>query len=147
MNKKQRSCDVRGARSAHFWRVNEPKKTGARSARARTRGQNPLVSIYTNRRVYPLVVLMTSARYRASSGVPSRDSNSCLPYSKPAPKNTNSNSIELALTSPFLRVDYYKLVLISFSLTYTYCTRNRRTHVEQTVLTLCMYCITDKYML
>jgi hypothetical protein len=26
-----------------FWRVNEPKKTGARSARARTRGQNPLV--------------------------------------------------------------------------------------------------------
>jgi hypothetical protein len=26
-----------------FWRVNEPKKTGARSARARTRGQNTLV--------------------------------------------------------------------------------------------------------
>ncbi len=25
------------------WRVNEPKKTGARSAQARTRGQNPLV--------------------------------------------------------------------------------------------------------
>jgi len=25
------------------WRGNEPKKTGARSARARTRGQNPLV--------------------------------------------------------------------------------------------------------
>jgi hypothetical protein len=31
----QRSCDGRGARS-------EPKKTEARSARARTRGQNPL---------------------------------------------------------------------------------------------------------
>jgi hypothetical protein len=31
-----------GARSALFWRVNVPKKTGARSARARTRGQNPL---------------------------------------------------------------------------------------------------------
>jgi hypothetical protein len=26
-----------------FGRINEPKKTGARSARARTRGQNPLV--------------------------------------------------------------------------------------------------------
>jgi hypothetical protein len=25
------------------WRVNEPKKSGARSARARTRGQNPLI--------------------------------------------------------------------------------------------------------
>jgi hypothetical protein len=34
VNKKQRSCDGRS---------NEPKKTGARSARARTRGQNPLV--------------------------------------------------------------------------------------------------------
>ncbi len=32
-----------GARSVPVWRVNEPKKTGARSARARTRGQNPLV--------------------------------------------------------------------------------------------------------
>ena len=42
MNKKQRSCDGRrggGARSVPVWRVNEPKKTGAR-----TRGQNPLVS-------------------------------------------------------------------------------------------------------
>ncbi len=26
-----------------IWRINEPKKTGERSARARTRGQNPLV--------------------------------------------------------------------------------------------------------
>ncbi len=31
-----------GAESPN-WRGNEPKKTGARSARARTRGQNPLV--------------------------------------------------------------------------------------------------------
>ena len=37
----QRSCDG-GARTP-VWRVYEPKKTGARSARARTRGQNPLV--------------------------------------------------------------------------------------------------------
>ncbi len=42
---KQRSCDGRGARSAPFGMLNEPKKTGARSARARTRGQNPLVFI------------------------------------------------------------------------------------------------------
>ncbi len=33
----------RGARSAPFGGGNELKKTGARSARARTRGQNPLV--------------------------------------------------------------------------------------------------------
>ncbi len=46
MNKKQRSCDVRGGgREAPLLAVNEPKKTGARSARARTRGQNPLVCI------------------------------------------------------------------------------------------------------
>jgi hypothetical protein len=32
-----------GARSAPVWRGNELKKMGARSARARTRGQNPLV--------------------------------------------------------------------------------------------------------
>ncbi len=38
----QRSCDGRG-RAASVWRVYEPKKTGARSARARTRGQNLLV--------------------------------------------------------------------------------------------------------
>ncbi len=37
----QRSCDGREAHSALFG--NEPKKTGACSARARTRGQNPLV--------------------------------------------------------------------------------------------------------
>jgi hypothetical protein len=29
-----------------IWHVNEPNKTGARSARARTRGQNPLVYKY-----------------------------------------------------------------------------------------------------
>ncbi len=28
------------------WHANDPKKTGARSARARTRGQNPLVARY-----------------------------------------------------------------------------------------------------
>jgi hypothetical protein len=43
-NKKQRSCDGRGGAQRPFWRVNEPKKTGARSARARTRGQNTLVT-------------------------------------------------------------------------------------------------------
>ncbi len=32
-----------GARSAPVLNINEPKKTGARSARARTRGKNPLV--------------------------------------------------------------------------------------------------------
>jgi hypothetical protein len=42
-NKKQRSCDGRGGAQRPIWLGNEPKKTGARSARARTRGQNPLV--------------------------------------------------------------------------------------------------------
>ncbi len=35
-----------GGAQRPFRHVNEPKKTGARSARARTRGQNPLVSKY-----------------------------------------------------------------------------------------------------
>jgi len=39
----QRSCDGRGGAQRPVGRGNEPKKTGARSARARTRGQNPLV--------------------------------------------------------------------------------------------------------
>jgi hypothetical protein len=43
-NKKQRSCDGRGGAQRPVWLDNEPKKTGARSARARTRGQNPLVN-------------------------------------------------------------------------------------------------------
>ena len=45
MNKKKRSCDRRGrgARSAPFGHVKKPRKTGARSARARTRGKNPLL--------------------------------------------------------------------------------------------------------
>jgi hypothetical protein len=34
-----------GGAQRPVWRVNEPKKTGARSARARARGQNPLVII------------------------------------------------------------------------------------------------------
>ncbi len=47
INKKQRSCDGRrGGAQRPVWRGNEPKKTGARSARARTRGQNPLVNKY-----------------------------------------------------------------------------------------------------
>ncbi len=32
-----------GGAERPVWRSNEPKQTGARSARARTRGQNPLV--------------------------------------------------------------------------------------------------------
>ena len=38
----QRSCDGRGGAQRPVRRGNEPKKTGARSARARTRGKNPL---------------------------------------------------------------------------------------------------------
>ncbi len=45
-NKKQRSCDGRGGARRTVGRGSEPKKTGARSARARTRGQNPLVHKY-----------------------------------------------------------------------------------------------------
>jgi hypothetical protein len=37
-----------GGRAAPVWRVYEPKKMGARSPRARTRGQNPLVYLYAN---------------------------------------------------------------------------------------------------
>ena len=40
----QRSCDGRGDAQRPVGRGNEPKKTGARSARARTRGQKPLVN-------------------------------------------------------------------------------------------------------
>jgi hypothetical protein len=42
----QRSSDRRGGGGAQrpVGRGNEPKKTGVRSARARTRGQNPLVN-------------------------------------------------------------------------------------------------------
>jgi hypothetical protein len=38
-----------GGGQRSVWCVNEPKKTGARSARARTRGQNSLVIIYLSR--------------------------------------------------------------------------------------------------
>jgi hypothetical protein len=41
----------RGGAQRPVWGGNEPKKTGARSARARTRGQNPLVIIKSLRRV------------------------------------------------------------------------------------------------
>ncbi len=44
VNKKQRSFNGRGGGAQRpVWHSNEPKKMGARSARARTRGQNPLV--------------------------------------------------------------------------------------------------------
>jgi len=39
----QRSCDGQGGAQRPVGRGNAPKKTGARSAQARTRGQNPLV--------------------------------------------------------------------------------------------------------
>jgi hypothetical protein len=43
-NKKQRSCDGRGGGAQRpVWGGDELKKTSARSAPARTRGQNPLV--------------------------------------------------------------------------------------------------------
>ncbi len=45
MNKKQRNCDGQGGAQRPVLRVNEPKKMCARSARARTRGQNPLVNL------------------------------------------------------------------------------------------------------
>jgi hypothetical protein len=44
--KKQRSCDGQGGAQRPVCRGNKLKKTGACSARARTRGQNPLVMLY-----------------------------------------------------------------------------------------------------
>ncbi len=41
----QRSCDGWRGAQRPVWRGNAPKKTGARSARARKRGQNPLVIV------------------------------------------------------------------------------------------------------
>jgi hypothetical protein len=43
-NEKQRSCEGGGGAQRPVWGGNELKKTGARSARVRTRGQNPLVT-------------------------------------------------------------------------------------------------------
>jgi hypothetical protein len=43
----QRSCNGRGGAQRPVWGGNEFKKRGARSAQARTRGQNPLVNIYS----------------------------------------------------------------------------------------------------
>ena len=43
-NEKQRSCDGQGGAQRPVLRDNELTKEGARSARARTRGQNPLVT-------------------------------------------------------------------------------------------------------
>ncbi len=55
-----------GGRAAPFWGDNELKKTGARSARARTRGQNPLVldnsliflRLYSNPLFAPIIYLL-----------------------------------------------------------------------------------------
>ncbi len=49
-----------GARSAPVLRINEPKKTGAHSARARTRGQNPLVHNRIHVFHYILLFMMVS---------------------------------------------------------------------------------------
>jgi hypothetical protein len=46
LNEKQRSCDGQGGAQRPVLRDNELTKTGARSARARTRGQNLLVDSY-----------------------------------------------------------------------------------------------------
>ncbi len=67
LSMKQRSCDGRGGAQRPVWRGNAPKKTGARSARARTRGQNPLVfnsalywSYPFNHRVYRVPGFLSS---------------------------------------------------------------------------------------
>ena len=49
----QRSCDGRGGPQRPVGRRIEPKKTGARSARARTRGQNPLVTTILKQVPFP----------------------------------------------------------------------------------------------
>ncbi len=51
-----------GGAQRPVWRVYEHKKTGARSARARTRGQNPLVKIYLPRILCLSFVLSYSCR-------------------------------------------------------------------------------------
>jgi hypothetical protein len=51
-----------GARSAPFGGGNELKKTGARSARARTRGKNPLVCEYSNNFEMAFVLLSRAKR-------------------------------------------------------------------------------------
>ncbi len=56
-NNKQRSCDGRGGAQRPVSCGNELKKTGARSARARTRGQNPLVINNLNGRYHKVPVL------------------------------------------------------------------------------------------
>ncbi len=45
-----------GARSAPVWRDNELKKMGARSARARTRGQNPLIVLDSLGETYSFLI-------------------------------------------------------------------------------------------
>ncbi len=50
----QQSCDGHGGAQHPVWHINEPKKTGARSARVRTRRKNPLVSY-----IYPLSVILS----------------------------------------------------------------------------------------
>jgi hypothetical protein len=58
----QRSCDGRG-RAAPVWRVYELKRTGARSAQARTRGQNPLVTSDLSSQIIVLGFSPNAARY------------------------------------------------------------------------------------
>ncbi len=53
----QRSCDGRRGAQRPVGRGKEPQTTGARSARARMRGQNPLV-------LYVLVIKLTEERRR-----------------------------------------------------------------------------------
>jgi hypothetical protein len=51
-----------GGAQRPVWRVNEPEKTGARSARARTRGQNPLVHYMSFRNLPCCIYTRTHVR-------------------------------------------------------------------------------------
>jgi hypothetical protein len=53
------------------WRVNESKKTGARSARARTRGQNPLVYNIMLFYSYVNIIIYHVQRYKQTHILPS----------------------------------------------------------------------------
>jgi hypothetical protein len=53
-----------GGAERPFWRVNEPKKTRGHSARAGTRGQNPLVFIIYLSRVLCLCVCVCVSQLR-----------------------------------------------------------------------------------
>ncbi len=55
MYKKQRSCNGQGGAQRPVRHDNKPRKTGARGARARTRGQNPLVYKILSYTIFNLV--------------------------------------------------------------------------------------------